>query len=311
MPHRKKSSLPLWRLFIFAVILLFAGTVISQGGMFYHSLQQLARVDLRWVAGAVGLSVIAYYLTAWLYCLVAKHPIRLGVTVIVQLVGAFANRLLPAGGAVGVSYYYLYKHQHSAEESTAVVVVKNALNIVGHLLLLGLLVVAGQITVPGVPRQYRYVIWIVTVLLVIIAALVVVFGQRLFRRVEQFIARTWRQIASYRHRVGGLWIGLAAAVLYTICSVLILGMSAASVGVWLTFGQLFMLLTFGIIGTAITPTPGGIGGSEVTLFVAMTLAGVSSSQALLIVVVYRFLTYWLPLLAGALALGYAQKRQYI
>jgi uncharacterized protein (TIRG00374 family) len=73
----------------------------------------------------------------------------------------------------------------------------------------------------------------------------------------------------------------------------------------------FLVFTFGIaLGTA-TPTPGGLGGIEAGLVAGLIIYHVDSATALATVLLYRLLSYWLPLLVGAAALVYSQRQRYI
>jgi len=53
--------------------------------------------------------------------------------------------------------------------------------------------------------------------------------------------------------------------------------------------------------TAIPPSPGGVGFVEAGLVGTLTLAGVSGSAAVAATLVYRLVSYWLPLPAGGIA----------
>jgi uncharacterized membrane protein YbhN (UPF0104 family) len=57
------------------------------------------------------------------------------------------------------------------------------------------------------------------------------------------------------------------------------------------------------IAVAAVPTPGGIGSVEAALVVALVAAGSPVAVATAVVLAYRIITVWLPLLPGALTLG--------
>jgi uncharacterized protein (TIRG00374 family) len=54
---------------------------------------------------------------------------------------------------------------------------------------------------------------------------------------------------------------------------------------------------------AVIPTPGGIGSVEAALIVALVAAGGPVAVATAVVLAYRIITVWLPLVPGALTLG--------
>lgn len=57
------------------------------------------------------------------------------------------------------------------------------------------------------------------------------------------------------------------------------------------------------VTVALVPTPGGIGSVEAALVVALVAAGGPVAVATAVVLAYRIITVWLPLLPGALTLG--------
>jgi len=57
------------------------------------------------------------------------------------------------------------------------------------------------------------------------------------------------------------------------------------------------------VAVALVPTPGGIGSVEAALIIALVAAGGPVAMATAVVLAYRIITVWVPLLPGALTLG--------
>ncbi|MFE7645863.1 lysylphosphatidylglycerol synthase transmembrane domain-containing protein [Streptomyces phaeoluteigriseus] len=57
------------------------------------------------------------------------------------------------------------------------------------------------------------------------------------------------------------------------------------------------------VAVALVPTPGGIGSVEAALIVALVAAGGPVAVATAVVLAYRIITVWLPMLPGAVTLG--------
>jgi uncharacterized protein (TIRG00374 family) len=86
--------------------------------------------------------------------------------------------------------------------------------------------------------------------------------------------------------------------LLTVTYVTIFYYCTEAVGIHLELQQVFLVFTIGmIVGTA-TPTPGGLVGAEAGLTGGLIAYGVQPDMALAAALLYRFLTYWLPLLPG-------------
>jgi uncharacterized protein (TIRG00374 family) len=66
-------------------------------------------------------------------------------------------------------------------------------------------------------------------------------------------------------------------------------------------------LTANAVGSAI-PTPGGVGAVETALTTALVIAGLPAGVAGAAVLLYRLLTFWLPVLPGWLCFNYLTRR---
>jgi undecaprenyl-diphosphatase len=83
------------------------------------------------------------------------------------------------------------------------------------------------------------------------------------------------------------------------------------------FGGGLPLATVGAVylaGAAIAtaaPTPGGLGAMEAALIAGLVAAGMKNSTAVPAVFLFRFATFWLPILPGWLSFMWLQRRDYI
>ena len=66
-------------------------------------------------------------------------------------------------------------------------------------------------------------------------------------------------------------------------------------------------LTGSAIGSII-PTPGGIGGVEAALTAGLTAAGLPGAVAVSAVLLFRLLTFWLPVPFGWVALNHLERK---
>ena len=82
-------------------------------------------------------------------------------------------------------------------------------------------------------------------------------------------------------------------------------------GVHLDFTQVLVIFTLGSVVGVATPTPGGLIGIEAGLIAGFVAFGISGPKALAIVLTYRFISYWLPILPGFIALVYVKRRHLI
>ncbi|MGP4043634.1 lysylphosphatidylglycerol synthase transmembrane domain-containing protein [Streptomyces sp. 2A115] len=83
------------------------------------------------------------------------------------------------------------------------------------------------------------------------------------------------------------------------------GLAAVGQALGLSVPPLHMAVAYlaATVAVALVPTPGGLGSVEAALIVALVAAGGPAAVATAVVLAYRIITVWLPLLPGALTLG--------
>ena len=59
---------------------------------------------------------------------------------------------------------------------------------------------------------------------------------------------------------------------------------------------------------SVAPTPGGLGAVEAALSAGLTAAGLDGTTAVSAVLLFRVVTYWLPVAPGWVAFQYLQRR---
>jgi uncharacterized membrane protein YbhN (UPF0104 family) len=123
------------------------------------------------------------------------------------------------------------------------------------------------------------------------------FGQVLPRLLE--VAQHPRKLAEV---IGG-------ALLLSLAYILCLAACVAAFGRSVPFAKIgFVYLTGSAIGSII-PTPGGLGAVEAALTAGLTAAGVPGAVAVSAVLLFRLLTFWLPVPLGRAALDFLERRQ--
>jgi uncharacterized protein (TIRG00374 family) len=122
-------------------------------------------------------------------------------------------------------------------------------------------------------------------------------GQVLPRLLE--VAQQPRKLAQ---GIGGT---LLVSLSYIFCLVACVAASSRSVPI-AKIGVVY--LTGSAIGS-IMPTPGGLGAVEAALTAGLTAAGVPGAAAASAVLLFRLLTFWLPVPFGWGALKYLERQQ--
>lgn len=284
---------------------------MPQFGDFKASWHLLRHPVPAWTALAILLTGATYLAGAATYCLLAFRPLRYGRTVLVQFAAMFVNRLLPAGiGAVGTNYAYLRRERHTSVQAATVTVVNNIFGGLGHGLLVtvSLLLFSSQVVSRPMDNGENWN-WIALALAAAIVLGVVGSLIAAKSKTKRKLAEIRDQLLSYRRRLWHLPAALLSSMALTTLNVLCLLCCALALGIDLPFTATLLILTFGVGAGAATPTPGGLGGFEAGLVAGFAAYGVDGSAALAAALLYRLVSYWLPLAVGAPAFIIGQKRK--
>lgn len=286
--------------------------LVPQIGDFKSSWHLLSHPLPGWTLAAVGLTAFTYLAAAATYCLLAFRRLAYGRMVVVQLAAMLINRLLPGGiGALGANYAYLRHSRHSSTQAGSIVAINNLLGGLGHSLILvgSLAIFAGQTKLVPVHEHYfSVVLKIVGAVAVVLVVATVIFGRHNLKRK---FADIKRQLLSYQQRPWRLPAALLSSMFLTLANVLCLLCCGLAMGVHLPFLVILLIFSFGLGAGTATPTPGGLGGFEAGLAAGFVAYHIASPAALAIALLYRLVSYWLPLLAGAPAFVVCQRRQLL
>ena len=309
---QKLKELP-WRTIISIVVLvLFILLVVRNWDSFVESFEVLKNADLAWLAVAFVGMVLTYFAAAGGYMVVTLKKLKFFLTLLAQVAAAFANKLLPSGvGGLGLNVAYLHKNKYTPAEATTVTAVNSLAAFVSFSLLFitALLIggTSGDITMPNIPP-----VALATIPLLLLAAFILVYrNKKIHEKIAKFFREMVATVMTYKNQPLRLLGAVVMATLVTLAYLLALYASARSVGVTVSFTEVFLTYVLGAVATAAIPTPGGLGAAEAALYAGFVSFGVPPTQALSAVLAYRFLTYWLPILPGYLSFQYLQSRKLL
>lgn len=304
LPRQTKGRM---LLLVFFLLLLYV--VVPKIGDFSTSWQALLGATGKDVVAAAGLVVATYIFAACMYYVLAAKPLLFWRTCSIQAASAFANRLLPAGlGGLTLNIRYLRKSHHTLAQAIAVAGVVNLLGFLGHALLLAVVVVAGGASFTAAHTSYGQHVWIALLVVAVIVAASLVAFQWVRMKVYKLIVDILSSLAQYRKRPIDFGLALFTSMALTCTYVIILYFSVRAVGFDMSIASMFIVFTLGMLAGTITPTPGGLGGTEAGLFAGLVAYQINSADALAAVLLFRLLTYWLPLLPGFVFFVTARKR---
>jgi len=289
-----------------------AAVYLLAGELAHASLGRLLReADWRWGLVALALSAVTYVgASLSVSGFVAEH---LGFvrTMLVQLASSFVTLVTPAAvGGVALNVRYLQRRKIPSPVAVASIAVSQVVALTLHILLLAIF---GAIAGTGGKSSIRPPTWAYFVVggLVLLAGAVLALpaGRRLVRaRVSptfgQVLPRLVEVAQDPRKLIEGIGGGLLLSLSYIAC----LSACVAAFGDSVPIAKIGVVYLTGSALGSIIPTPGGLGAVEAALTAGLTAAGVPGGIAVSAVLLFRLLTFWLPVPLGWVALHYLERK---
>lgn len=250
--------------------------------------------------------------SALAYRALAVRPVKLMELLHVAWAGMFVNRLLPAGvGGMGLYVDYLVRRKHAIAEASGVVALSSFITMLGHVALIVLFVTLGASPVSPTLHLPSWLPWILAAAGLAILVALSTQRQHVLQRLKRIKDELLVPLGRLLKRPRVYVQAQAAALLITCGNAAALTFAMQASGVELGFAGAVIILAGGVAAGALTPTPGGLVGTEAGLVVVMTLYGAPPADALSAVLLYRLASFWIPLLAGVLALVLSRRKGYI
>jgi glycosyltransferase 2 family protein len=288
----------------------------------YLLTSELARVNVGtllreanplWILAALALSVGTYLGAAWSLSGWVQERLNFTWTVLAQLAGSFVTLVAPAAvGGAALNIRYLQRSKVPAAVAAASVGVSQVVAFVLHITLLVIFV---AITGAG-GHSLSPPTWVYFVIAGLIAAALAVLavprGRRLLRaRLAPALDQVLPRLLAMLQQPRKLAEGIGGALLLTGCYVLCLAASVLALGGHIALASAAVVYLTGSALGSVVPTPGGLGAVEAALAAGLTATGMAAATAVSAVLLFRLLTFWLPVPAGWAALGYLQRRQAV
>ena len=286
----------------------------------YIVIGQLARVDIaktlrsadvRWMIVALGLSALTYVAAASSLSGFVLTRLNFTRTVLAQLAGSFVTLVTPAAvGGAALNIRYLQRNKVPPAVAAASVGLSQVVAFVLHVTLLVIFVaITGARSNSLSPPTWAYFV-IAGLVGVVLIVLAVPRGRRLLRaRLAPAAGQVVPRLIEVIQQPRKLAAGIGGALLLTACYVLCLTASVLALGGSIAITSAAVVyLTGSALGSAV-PTPGGLGAVEAALSAGLTATGLAGATAVSAVLLFRTLTFWLPVPLGWAAFSYLQRKQ--
>jgi uncharacterized membrane protein YbhN (UPF0104 family)/tRNA A-37 threonylcarbamoyl transferase component Bud32 len=271
----------------------------------------LRHSNWRWVLVAVALSAVTYVGAAFSLSGFVLEKLKFARTFLAQLAGSFVTLVTPAAvGGVALNIRYLTRSKVAPADAASSVGVSQVFAFALHLVLLVVFIAltGGSPTTSIRPPSWAYIA-LAVLGAVVLGVLAVPAGRRLVRsRVAPALGQVIPRLLDVAQKPAKLTEGIGGALLLTFAYIVCLDVSLRAVGSHASFFPIAVVYLTGNAIGSIVPTPGGLGAVEVALSGGLTtIAHVRGAYALSAVLLFRLITFWLPIPFGWLATNYLQR----
>jgi uncharacterized membrane protein YbhN (UPF0104 family) len=232
-------------------------------------------------------------------------------TLLAQLAGSFVTLVTPAAvGGAALNVRYLQRRKVPAAVAAASVGVAQVVAFVLHILLLVIFAaIAGTSTRDSLqPPRWAYFV-IGGLVVASLGVFAVPAGRRLVRaRVSPTLGQVLPRLLEVAQHPRKLALGIGGALLLSATYIGCLAACVAAFGRTVPIASIAVVYLTGSAIGSVLPTPGGLGGVEAALTAGLTAAGMPGAVAVSSVLLFRLLTFWLPVPFGWAALSFLERK---
>lgn len=288
----------------------------------YFLLTQLAHVDFAtivaqaqwgWVGAALAFSALSYFAAAMSLLGFVPERVSFLRTVVAQVAGSFVKLVAPAAvGGVALNTRFLQRAGVRPGLAVASVGASQLFGLASHiLLLLSFGYLTGTEKTPEMTPSRTVIAGLLTVAVLVLVVTAVPFLRKfIVTRVRALFAGVVPRMLDVLQRPQKLMTGIGGMLLLTACFVMCLDASIRAFGGGQAISYASIAVVF-LAGNALgsaAPTPGGIGAVETTLTLGLIAAGLEKEVAISAVLLFRLMTFWLPVLPGWLSFNFLTRK---
>lgn len=296
----------LWLLVILALTIFY---VFPRIGELDNTWRLIQSTDILWLLAALLGYICTFLMASIALTGATSHPLHFRRIAIVQLAMSAVNRITPKGiGGIVLMERYLEKSHLRRAEATAAVSMLYATGVAVHITLLFFAVLLVR------PKEIDFVDLTPTQLILIaivlgFLSLGLLLMPRLMRSVKQWAREIRSGISRLRSSPSSALRLLGGTAGVTLAYTFALYYSLEALGPSVPFMTVLLAYLAGSALASASPTPGGLGAIEASLAVGLSILQVPIDQAIAGVLVFRLITFWLPIIPGLIAFRYAVRHK--
>ncbi len=270
----------------------------------------VTEADPVWAALALVSSAVTYVAAAVIITSLAPVALRWFRTLMTQLAATFVSLMAPAAvGQIGTNSRYLQQAGASPAVAIASVGATQVFVFASYVILvIAFGILTGKQAGPDLIPDTTVLLVVAGTVATAAGLLAIPAARRVVvSRVRPVLSTTWPRLLETARQPQRIAMGLGGALLLNLAYAAALYAAVFAYGGDLAYATVgFVYLAAGAVGSA-APTPGGIGAVEAALAAGLTAAGLDGSTAVQAALLFRAVTFWLPMVPGWLSFTYLQR----
>ncbi|MCX5192495.1 flippase-like domain-containing protein [Streptomyces sp. NBC_00249] len=280
-----------------------------------NPLAVVAQARPGWVALGALASAASYLAATVGFAGFVPERLRLGRAGLAQVAGSFVNLVSPSGlGGLALNVRFLQCAGIPTPLALSSIGVTQAAGLILHTLLVVLFTWLASSTYDSPLPSGATLTSCFLVLAVLVAAVLALPVARrwLAVRLRPLLSDVLPRLLDLLRDPLKLTAGVVGQLLISLMSVACLYCCALAFGQHPDFAAVAVANLVGVAVGSAVPTPGGVGGVEAALAFALEkITGMPEGSAIAPVLLFRLLTFWLPVLPGWLAFVWLQRNKAI
>jgi uncharacterized membrane protein YbhN (UPF0104 family) len=253
-----------------------------------------------WLAVAIVATGLTFILSAIIQYMAGDSIGKISDLIRLGFAGSFLNHFLPfsVGGIGLITEYY----RKLGQRRSRALVMATIPIVVGSIMTIFIIFIISPLTLIEVANNLRAsykpeLVVLVGGICVVLVTLVSIFLRKRLKDIFEEAVMGLKSVRSFRQlaKVSG------GSILLTLVAALVLYASIQAIHGHLSFVIVITIFITSLLISEVAPTPGGIGATEAVLVLGLTGAGLSAAQALSATLIFRFISFLLPLIPGVVA----------
>ena len=289
-----------WSVIVLVTSLIGIYLLLPQIQQLRGSIPVLEHAAIWWIIAGLAMSALSFFAAAYTQYVAGDYIGSFKRITVLQLTGAFINHFLPFNmGSSGLTARYYWTLGKSRIRAVSLSVIPITFGILTHVTAIAII---SPLTLSHVTQHYfgsSFILWFFVALILLLAITYLIPPlRRRFMSILREAADSFGSI-KLRSQLPGLILGsLALTVILSIALLFSVYAAHAAISIIDAF-TIFVTLT---VVQNVAPTPGGIGASEAFLVFGLTSVGIILPQAVAATLIFRFVSFWVPIIPGILAL---------